>query len=52
MYKITVTKNGIVKSVQYNESAEQGEANARLEFGDDCEYRVEDAAEDSQRDYA
>ena len=43
MFKITVTNNqGYIVAVQYNQDAEQGEAIARMQYGDEMTYRVED----------
>ncbi len=43
MYKITVTKNVYVKAIQYNRDRIQGEQNARMQFGESCQYHVEPA---------
>ena len=44
MFKITVTnKQGYILAVQYNESAEAGESNARMQYGDKMNYRIEEA---------
>jgi len=51
MYKVIVTKNGIVTSVQYNRNAERCAENARLEFGDDYEYRIEDCSKAEEEVY-
>ena len=44
MFKITITnRKGYIVAVQYNDSAEAGESNARMQYGSQMAYRVERA---------
>lgn len=41
MYKITVSKNGIVQAVYFNENKERGLSNARMMHSSKCKFKAE-----------